>query len=58
VAAALEGLLDATAGLSRDFRLTEEQSMDALRLVSQDRNVKLRELSAEVAESGALVELD
>jgi AmiR/NasT family two-component response regulator len=40
------------------YRLTEEQVMDALRLVSQHRNVKLRELSAEVTESGTLVELD
>ncbi|WP_374970403.1 ANTAR domain-containing protein [Terrabacter sp. BE26] len=40
------------------YRLTEEQAMHALRLVSQERNVKLREVSAEVAESGTLVELD
>ena len=40
------------------YRLTEEQAMHALRLVSQERNVKLRGVSAEVVESGTLVELD
>ncbi|WP_343991480.1 GAF and ANTAR domain-containing protein [Terrabacter terrae] len=40
------------------YGLAEEQAMHALRLVSQERNVKLREVSAEVAESGTLVELD
>jgi len=40
------------------YRLTEGEAMHALRLVSQERNVKLREVSAEVVESGTLVELD
>ena len=40
------------------YRLTEGEAMHALRLVSQERNVKLRGVSAEVVESGTLVELD
>lgn len=40
------------------YRLTEEQAMHALRRVSQDRNVKLRRIAAEVAECGTLIELD
>lgn len=44
--------------LMNRYRLTEDQAMTALRLASQLRSTKLRELAAEVAECGTLVELD